>query len=190
MATLASLEGAFAAHGWLALLVLMMACPPLPSEVVLPLAGFEVASGRLNYATAVIAATAGALAHALAIYAIARTGSDALKRRIARRPRAARRLERLDSWFARYGKRVVLLGRMVSGARWLVGVPAGGCAMPLREYIPLTATGAAIWSAGLVGAGWAVGAAHDRVGGLVPAVTLGTAAVVGGMLYARSRFRP
>lgn len=167
-------------HGYVALALLMTACPPLPSELVLPLGGFQVSRGQLFYPAAVAVATAGALVHALAVYAIARAGGGPLARRLRSKPRVAGRLDQIDRWFARSGSRIVLFGRMVSGVRWLVGIPAGMQSMPLRRYVPLTALGCAVWSGALIAAGWLAGDAYAAVGGsaeLVSGALLGAAVV-------------
>jgi membrane protein DedA with SNARE-associated domain len=180
-----------AEHGYLALALLMMVSPPLPSELVLPLGGFQVSRGALLYPGAVAVATAGALVHALAIYWIARGGRGPLARRLEPSSRHAARLARLDAWFERRGSRVVLLGRMLSGVRWLVGVPAGMASMPLRRYVPLTAAGCTAWNGALIGAGWLAGDAYAAVGDSAElasgAVVAAALALLAARVWARRR---
>jgi len=111
----------------LALLVLLENLfPPIPSEVVLPLAGYYVERGTLTFVPAVAAATAGLLAGALILYGLGRIGGRPLVLRYGRFLRVDdERLRRAEDWFARYGDAVVLFARMVPGARSVVSVPPG-----------------------------------------------------------------
>jgi membrane protein DedA with SNARE-associated domain len=150
--------------GYPALTVLMLASPPIPSEVILPLAGFFVGKGELSFLPALAAATLGAVGNALVVYGLARWGGRALLFRIGPLRIDDRKLDRVEHWFARHGSSVVVLGRMMSLVRWLVGIPAGVGRMPLRRYVPLTAIGCAGWSSLLMGAGWILGRNHDQAG--------------------------
>jgi membrane protein DedA with SNARE-associated domain len=161
-------------HGYATVTLLLMVCPPLPSELVLPLTGYQVSRGKLFYPAAVGAATAGAVVHALAIYGLARLGRGPFSRQRARRPRLAR----AERWFAKHGDRTVFLGRMLSGVRWLVGIPAGLRAMPLRRYLPLTAAGVTVWNSALIGAGWAAGTADPQIGSVAEKASIAIIAVL------------
>jgi membrane protein DedA with SNARE-associated domain len=165
---LASLDG-WAAHmlgtvGYPALGLLMLASPPIPSEAILPLAGFFVGRGELAFPLALAAATLGAVGNALIIYALARWGGRPLLLRGRLLRLDEKRLDRVESWFARYGARVVVFGRMMSVIRWLVGIPAGAGRMPLRRYVPLTAIGCMGWNSLLLGAGLVLGKNHAEAG--------------------------
>ena len=138
--------------------------PPIPSEVILPLAGAQVADGTFVFALAVLAATAGAVAGALAIYAIARTGGRPLLLRYGRLLRITHEdLDHADEWFDRRGGWIVLGGRLVPGVRSMVSVPAGLSEMPVGRFVALTTLGSAVWNAALIGAGWALGNNYERV---------------------------
>jgi membrane protein DedA with SNARE-associated domain len=166
--------------GLAALILVENLFPPIPSELILPLAGFYVGTGELHYVWAVLAATAGAVAGALIIYGVARFGGRALLLRYGRilRLREAD-LDRADDWFDRYGWWIVLGGRLIPGARSLVSVPAGLSEMPIWRFIALTTLGSAIWNAALVGAGWALGRNYEKVGGVIgPISTVVTVALV------------
>lgn len=167
-------------YGALALLIFIEnVFPPIPSEVILPLAGFYVGQGQLTFAGAVVAATAGSVAGAVAIYAAARRGGRPFVLRHARVLRLTEaELERSDAWFARRGVWVVFLGRLVPGARSLVSVPAGLAGMPRGRFIALTAAGSALWNTALIGAGWALGHNWHRIESLIGPVST----VVGAML--------
>ena len=157
--------------GYAGVALLMLAenlFPPIPSEVILPLTGFFVDRGDLRFFPALVAATSGALAGALALYALGRWGGRGLILRYGRvlRVREAD-LNRADGWFDRYGWAVVLLGRMVPGVRSLVSIPAGLSEMPLGQFVLLTVLGTGVWNALLIGGGLLPGENWTRVAGVV-----------------------
>ena len=138
--------------------------PPIPSELILPLAGFSVGQGQLIFVLAVLAATVGSVAGALILYVAARRGGRPLIYRHAKKLRVKEaELDRADAWFDRYGAWFVLFGRLVPGVRSLVSIPAGLSEMPVWRFVALTTIGSATWNALLIGAGWALG---DRWGEL------------------------
>lgn len=158
------LEGAAwtAAYPGLALLSFVeIMFPPLSSMVILPLAGFLVGRGQLGYAAVVAVTTAGSTAGAAFLYAASRRlGRGALERL----PEggwfrfAGGQVERAEEWFSRYGAAAVCLGRLVPAVRSLISVPAGIARMPRATFVAYTAAGNLGWNAGLVAAGWALGA--------------------------------
>jgi membrane protein DedA with SNARE-associated domain len=132
--------------------------PPMPSEVILPLAGFLVSEGEMTLIGALVASTAGSTVGALILYALGRYGGRPLLMRHGRLLRLShQRLDRADAWFDRHGPKIVFLGRMVPGVRSVVSVPAGLSEMPLGTFTALTLAGSAIWNAALIAAGWALG---------------------------------
>lgn len=184
-------------EGLAALILIENLFPPIPSELILPLAGFYVERGDLEFVWAVVAATIGALAGALIIYALARFGGRPLLLRYGRilRLREAD-LDRADHWFDTHGAWIVFGGRLVPGARSLVSIPAGLSEMPLGRFILLTTLGSAIWNTALVGAGWALGRNYERVTNVIGPIStlvvlLLTAGVIGFLVwwYRRSRAR-
>jgi membrane protein DedA with SNARE-associated domain len=165
---LASLNS-WAAHmlsaiGYPALGILMLASPPIPSEAILPLAGFFVGRGDLFFPLALAAATLGAVGNASIVYALARWGGRPLLLRGRLLRIDEERVDRVEYWFARHGAWLVVFGRMMSVMRWLVGIPAGAGRMPLRRYVPLTAIGCAGWNSLLLSAGWVLGKNHAEMG--------------------------
>ena len=149
------------------LMALENVLPPIPSELVLPFAGFSAAQGRLDLSTAWAAATAGALVGAYVLYAVgALVGYDRLHQLAGRRwfvllsqPDLARG-ERL---FDRHGGKVVLLGRCVPLVRSAVSVPAGLTRMPLWRFTALTVAGSGVWNALFLGLGYQLGEQFFRV---------------------------
>lgn len=135
---------------------------------MLPLAGFEVARGGMGFAGALVASTAGSLAGASALYAIARRGGRPLVLRLRgmlRLDEAA--LHRAEQRFARHSSKVVLLGRMVPGLRSIVSLPPGVLRMPFGRYLALTAIGSLAWNALLIGAGQQLGTRWSDVAAIV-----------------------
>ena len=153
--------------GYLGLALLLVAenlFPPIPSEVVLPLAGFVVGRGDLGFWQALLASTAGSVAGALILYALGRYGGRGLVLRYGPWLRvSAKELQRAEGWFRRYGDWVVLGARVVPLARSIVSIPAGTMKMPLPRFIVLTTVGSGVWNAILIGAGVALGANWTRV---------------------------
>jgi membrane protein DedA with SNARE-associated domain len=146
--------------------------PPIPSELILPLAGYYVGEGEMTFIFAVLAATIGSLVGALLLYAIARFGGRKVVLRYGKILRIKEKdLDKADDWFDRHGGWVVLFGRLVPGARSLVSIPAGLSEMPLVKFIALTTLGSAVWNCALIGAGWGLGEHYDKVGGVVGPVS-------------------
>jgi membrane protein DedA with SNARE-associated domain len=140
--------------------------PPIPSEVVLPLAGFLAGQGKLGFVAVLVWATVGSLVGALALYWLgAALGIRRLCKLADKIPLMdGRDVERAESWFARHGVWAVLLGRMVPGVRSLVSIPAGVARMPLWLFTLLTVVGSAVWNALFVGLGWLLGDRWTEVG--------------------------
>jgi membrane protein DedA with SNARE-associated domain len=158
--------------------------PPIPSEAILPLAGFRARTGALDLWVAWPAATLGSVLGALVLYGLgAWLGYDRLHRLAGRRwfvLTSQKDLDRGERIFARHGGRMVLLGRCVPLIRSVVSIPAGIARMPLPRFLTLTAIGSGIWNALFIGFGWFLGDHWDRVQGWlgpVSYVVLGLAVV-------------
>ncbi|GEL45291.1 DedA family protein [Cellulomonas hominis] len=140
--------------------------PPIPSEVVLPVAGYVASQGEMNLAGAIVGATAGAVAGAWALYGLgAWLGRERLRRWLARVPlMEVEDLDRAEAWFDRHGGAAVLIGRCVPVVRSLVSVPAGLERMPQTRFLLYTAVGSAVWNTLLIVAGYVLGAQWEDVG--------------------------
>ena len=178
-----------------ALIALENLFPPIPSEVVLPFAGFSASRGELDPVLTWVAATVGALVGAYVLYAVgALVGYDALHRLAARRwfvflsPADLHRGERL---FDRHGSKVVLFGRFVPFVRSVVSVPAGLARMPLWRFSALTLLGSGLWNAAFITAGYQLGDRYEQVQqNLAPVGYAVGAALVGALaLFAVRRRR-
>jgi membrane protein DedA with SNARE-associated domain len=139
--------------------------PPVPSEVILPLAGYLTQRGKLSLVGVIVAATVGGYLGALLLYAVgARMGEDRAVEWLSRLPLLDRDdLERSVTWFHEHGRWSVLIGRLVPGVRSLVSLPAGAARMSLLSFSLLTCAGSLVWNSVLVGAGVALGTQYQLV---------------------------
>jgi membrane protein DedA with SNARE-associated domain len=176
-----------------ALIALESIVPPIPSEVVLPFAGFQAARGVLDLGAAWIAATLGSLAGAWVLYGLgAAIGFERLHALASRRwfvLLSVRDLERGTAFFSRHGGKIVLVGRCIPLVRSVVSVPAGIQRMNPARFTAYTTVGSAIWNAVFLGAGWQLGDRSDVVEGWIRPVALAVsvlAAVVATVLAVRA----
>ncbi|GAB2868511.1 DedA family protein [Nocardioides pacificus] len=141
--------------------------PPVPSEAVLPLAGYTASLGHYGLVSAIAWATAGSLIGALVLYyAGAMLGVRRLETIAERVPLLhARDVERSIDWFDRHGRSAVFVGRLVPGVRSLISIPAGVNRMPLLQFAGYTTAGSLLWNAVLIGAGYELGARWHLVEG-------------------------
>lgn len=147
--------------------------PPVPSEVVLPLAGFLAQQGRLSLSLVLVTATIGSVVGALVFYALgAWLGMDRAIGLLSKIPLLdAEDLQAASDWFHRHGRGSVFFGRLVPGVRSLISLPAGAQRMSLVAFTALTSVGSAMWNAILVGLGYGLGTQWQRVGGIASTVS-------------------
>ncbi|MGW7205858.1 DedA family protein [Streptomyces sp. NPDC054837] len=139
--------------------------PPLPSEVILPLAGFAASTGQMSLWAALLWTTAGSVIGALALYGVgALLGRDRTVAIAARLPLVKTGdIEKTEAWFLRHGTKAVFFGRMIPIFRSLISVPAGVERMPLPAFLGLTTLGSALWNTAFVMAGYTLGANWTQV---------------------------
>lgn len=139
--------------------------PPVPSELVLTMAGYLAGEGSMNVVLVVIAATIGSVVGALILYWLGRVvGEERLRRWLDRIPLVdADDLDKADRWFRRHAWSAVLFGRMVPVVRSLVSIPAGADHMPVGRFLAFTALGSGVWNSLFVGAGFALGTRWQQV---------------------------
>ena len=142
--------------------------PPIPSELIMPLAGFTAARGDMSLTLIVIAGTIGSLAGALFWYGIGRlVGTKRLKAFAAKHGRwltlSPRDIDRTNQWFDRHGGKAVLIGRLVPAVRSLISVPAGIAHMPVITLLIYSSIGTGIWTAFLALSGYWLGEQHESV---------------------------
>jgi membrane protein DedA with SNARE-associated domain len=136
--------------------------PPIPSEVILPLAGSLVLSGRFTLAGITLVGAAGSVAGALVFYGLGRLlGEDRIRGLLRRYGRwlllGEEDFDKALAWFNRYGEKVIFFGRMVPIVRSLVSIPAGIARMAMGRFVLYTAIGTAFWSFILALAGYLLG---------------------------------
>lgn len=162
---------------------------PVPSEVVLPLAGFSIARGVVepltsvtwSYWPAVLAAVAGTTLGSLLLYAVSYAGGRPLLERYGRYVLIdAHDLEVTDRWFARYGSYAVLLARMVPIVRSLISIPAGVSRMPIGRFLLFSALGTVPWCMLLIWLGLVLGERWPEVKALIRPVEYVAYAIVAG----------
>jgi len=156
--------------------------PPIPSEIVMPLAGFLVARGEMSLTLTLLAGTAGAVAGAALWYWIGlRIGAERLKRLARRHGRwltlTPADVERAQGWFDRHGAAAVAFGRLVPGVRTLISVPAGIAGMGWGRFLTYSTGGSLAWNCVLLGAGYVLESQYERVAGWLNPIS--TAVVVG-----------
>lgn len=133
--------------------------PPLPSEVILPLAGFTASKGNMTLFDAILWTTLGSVIGALALYGIgALLGRERVVAIAAKLPLiSVSDIEKTEAWFARHGKKTVFFGRMIPIFRSLISIPAGVERMPILTFTLLTTLGSLIWNTAFVMAGYLLG---------------------------------
>jgi membrane protein DedA with SNARE-associated domain len=139
--------------------------PPIPSEIVLSMAGYLAGTGRINVVLVAIAATAGSVIGALALYWLGYAlGEDRLRRWLDKIPLVdADDLNTADRWFERHGKSAVLFGRCAPVVRSLVSIPAGANHMKLGQFTLFTTIGSGVWNCLFIGAGYGLGSRWQQV---------------------------
>ena len=190
--------GLVEATGYLGVALLMFAenvFPPIPSELIMPMAGFTAARGELNIVGVVAAGTLGALAGALLWYYLGRwLGLERLKRWAAEHGRwltiSPDDLDRAAAWFGRHGGAAVLVGRLVPAVRTLISVPAGVAGIAWPRFLAYSTLGTALWTALLAAAGYLLEGQYHKVGAyLDPVSNAILALLVLGYLYRVATFR-
>ncbi len=142
--------------------------PPIPSEAILPLAGFLAAQGRMTLVGAIVASTIGSVLGALVLYAFGYGFGERRVRALVRRYGrwaliSEDDLDKSQAWFDRYGKSAVLIGRLVPLVRSLISIPAGIARMPLLPFVMYTTIGSGIWNVILISGGWLLGENWDLI---------------------------
>jgi len=171
------------------LMVLENVFPPIPSELIMPLAGFAAAKGDLNVFGVLLAGVAGSVFGALPwYYAGYFFGSDRLKRLAGRFGRwmtvTPQEVDRASAWFERHGWQATLFGRLVPAVRTLISTPAGMVAMPMRAFLFYSTVGSLLWAGLLTCAGYLLHGQYALVADYVdPLSKLVVLAVVGIYLY-------
>jgi membrane protein DedA with SNARE-associated domain len=133
--------------------------PPVPSELVLPLAGFTASQGTFTLFGALLWTTLGSVAGAVLVYYLGRLlGQDRTRAVLAKIPLVKPDdYDKAQRWFDRHGTKAVFFGRMIPVFRSMISLPAGIERMPVWKFVLLTTAGSAVWNTLLVGAGYLLG---------------------------------
>jgi len=139
--------------------------PPIPSEVILPLAGFLSQQGQLSLWLVILTSTLGAYLGALLLYWLgARLGEERAVRWLAKLPLVdAEDFERAGRWFSRHGRSSIFFGRLIPGVRSLISLPAGAQHMSLVVFSVFTVAGSAVWNTLLITLGAALGTQYEVI---------------------------
>lgn len=173
--------------GYIGIAILMFldnVFPPIPSEVIMPSAGYTASRGQLQIVGVIIAGSIGSILAAAVLYAIGRKISrSALFAWVDRYGKylfiQSKDLEKALNWFERYGHRIVFFGRMIPAVRSLISIPAGMSRMPFGKFILYSSLGTVIWTTFLACVGFYFGENQElmftimhRVGYIILAITL------------------
>lgn len=178
------------------LMLLETVFPPIPSEVIMSVAGLESSHGTMALPLVIAAGTLGAMVGNTMWYYVARwIGMERIRPVVERHGRwltiSWRSVQHADRWFDRYGPAFVCLGRMVPSGRSLVSVPAGLLGMPLLPFLLWSTAGTAGWTAMLAWLGYTLGQNFDRVEAwLGPISTAVLVAMVAWYLWRVWRWKP
>jgi membrane protein DedA with SNARE-associated domain len=164
--------------------------PPIPSELILPLAGYVAGTGDLAIGPVIAFGSVGSLAGATVWYVIGkRIGEARLRKWVEHHGRwltlSTHDIDRANDWFHRRGKVAVLIGRLMPGVRTFVSLPAGFSGMPWLPFLIYSAIGTVGWTAALVYAGATLQQNFELVSNYVDMITNGLLAVLGAMLLWR-----
>jgi len=142
--------------------------PPIPSELIMPLAGYLATQGDMSIVTVIVAGTVGSLLGTLPWYYLGRRlGHDGVRRLAEKHGRwltmSPSDVDAASDRFKRHGKSSVLLGRLIPTVRTLISVPAGVANMPLKGFLLFSTIGTLIWTAALAMAGFLLGQAYSVI---------------------------
>jgi membrane protein DedA with SNARE-associated domain len=157
--------------GYLGIALLMFlenVFPPIPSELIMPLAGFVAANGEMDIRLVILSGTVGSLAGAVFWYIVGLwLGNGRVEWAIRRYGRiltlSLDDLESARHWFRWKAQWAVLLGRLVPTVRTLISVPAGIAPMPLVPFMVWSSIGTAIWTAVLAALGYVLESQYARI---------------------------
>lgn len=176
--------------GIIGLMFLENVFPPIPSELIMPLAGFAVSQGKMNLALVILAGVVGSLLGGLPWYYAGKTlGEERLKALANKYGKwlaiSSDDIDKAKQWFKKYGAFTVFFGRLVPGIRTLISVPAGMNEMDLIPFLLYSMLGTVIWVGFLTSTGYILGEEYhlvDEYLGPVSSVVL-VAVIVGFVIW-------
>lgn len=182
-------------YGYIGIFALMMAssaCIPVPSEIVLLVAGWYSATGRLGIVAVVLVALAGNLVGSVLAYYLGLTaGREALARYGRYVGIRAREIDKAERWWDEHGESATFFSRMVPILRTYISVAAGFARMPVGRFLAYTVAGMIPWTLGLAAAGYLVKDRWSQIAGYfsLPTIVIFVLLVAGAVAYFLSRKR-
>ncbi len=154
--------------GVFGLMILEASSLPIPSEVILPFAGYLVSLGHLDFWITLIVATTAAVAGSLIDYFIGLKGVEVLTkyRLLGRVIFSENQLKIAVGYFSKYGSAMVFVGRLIPAVRTLISFPAGAVRMPLAKFLTFTVAGCILWNSLLIYVGYYLGNKWEEVAGV------------------------
>lgn len=154
--------------GVFALMLLENLLPVIPSELILPLAGYQAAKGQFEPVLAIIMATAGSSIGGFSWYMVGRWYGLGRLQALADKhgrwlPFTSREISKANAWFQRWGPLTVCVGRALPGVRGVICIPAGIAHMPAPRFLLWSTIGAFAWSDLLISSGYALQAHYDSI---------------------------
>ncbi len=155
--------------GIIAVMALENVFPPIPSEAVMPLAGFLVTTGRFQIVPSIICGVIGSIIGAIVLYYFGVIFSgDKIRNFLDKYGKyfmtTTEDLDAAEKWFANYGHWAVLIARVIPIVRSIISIPAGFTRMPMGKFLALTTLGTTVWTAFLTVLGVILGENWDKVG--------------------------
>jgi membrane protein DedA with SNARE-associated domain len=170
-----TIQGIIQAFGYAGIVFVMAAenvFPPIPSELVMPFAGFMAREGTFNIWIVILSGMLGSVIGALVLYYFGAWANELVVRRFLRRWGRYAFVSEADlnvslDYFNRYGEVVIFFGRLIPIVRSLISIPAGMARMPMPKFLFFTVLGTTLWSAFLSYMGWVLQAIWGRVAGWI-----------------------
>jgi membrane protein DedA with SNARE-associated domain len=183
----------FFSTGYFGIVLLMFVenvFPPIPSEVIMPLAGYMAAQGTLSLFGIIVAGMTGSVLGALPLYYMGRKlGEDRLKQFADNHGRwltlSRKDIERAKGWFDRHGGAAIFFCRLIPGVRSLISIPAGIARMKILPFLAYTATGTAMWAALLAYLGYFLATEYTQVSEYLDPVSWIVFGAVGVLYFVR-----
>jgi membrane protein DedA with SNARE-associated domain len=164
--------------------------PPIPSELIMPLAGYLATQGDMNILTVIAAGTGGSLLGTLPWYYLGhRLGHEGVSRLAKKHGRwltmSPSDVDAACDRFKRHGNSSVLLGRLIPTVRTLISVPAGVSNMPLGQFLVFSSIGTLLWTAALASAGFLLGQAYSVIQDYVDPISTAVLVILVGVYIFR-----
>ncbi len=170
----------FGYSGIFVLMLLESSSLPIPSEVILPFAGYLVSTGQLSFWITLTLSTIAGIAGSIVDYYIGLKGVESLTKNkvLGKVILSTNQLEVAEKWFLKNGSSMIFISRLIPGFRTTFSFPAGATRMPLKKFIAFTTAGCLVWNAILIYLGWYLGKNWPEVAGVSRYLILGSVSAV------------